>query len=176
MTETRELPVLPLTDDVVLPGMVAPIALDAEAQAAVDAARSAADGELVLVPRVNGAYNADGVVATIEQVGRLPNGEPAAALRGLRRARSALVSPELARRCGYRSLWSTRRRRPITRASWPLRTRQLPCRSCNTAARGSSSTTSRRSVDPSTLSDTAGYASYLDVDKKLWLLGNSERR
>ena len=87
MTETMDLPVLPLVDDVVLPGMVAPITLDGEAQAAVDAARSAADGKLVLVSRVNGAYSADGVVATIEQVGRLPNGEPAAVLRGLRRAR-----------------------------------------------------------------------------------------
>src|SRR4051812_4466994 len=87
MSETKNLPVLPLADEVVLPGMVAPITLDSEAQAAVDAARSAADGKLVLVPRVNGAYNADGVVATIEQVGRLPSGEPAAVLRGLRRAR-----------------------------------------------------------------------------------------
>src|ERR1700756_1329003 len=87
MAETFDLPVLPLSDEVVLPGMVAPLSLDGDAQAAVDAARSAADGKLVLVPRVNGAYNADGVVATIEQVGRLSNGEPAAGLRGLRRAR-----------------------------------------------------------------------------------------
>src|SRR3954466_12294386 len=87
MTETVNLPVLPLADDVVLPGIVAPITLDGEAQAAVDAGRAAAGGNVVLVPRVSGAYNADGVVATIEQVGRLPSGEPAAVLRGLRRAR-----------------------------------------------------------------------------------------
>src|SRR3954454_22302521 len=87
MSETLNLPVLPLADDVVLPGMVAPITLDGEAQAAVDAARSAADGTLVLVPRVSGAYNADGVVATMEQVARLRSGEPAAVLRGLSRAR-----------------------------------------------------------------------------------------
>ena len=60
MTEIMTLPVLPLVDDVVLPGMVAPITLDGEAQAAVDAAQSAADGKLVLVPRINGAYNAHG--------------------------------------------------------------------------------------------------------------------
>src|SRR5436309_9366652 len=65
MTEIMNLPVLPLADDVVLPGMVAPITLDGEAQAAIDAARSASDDTLVLVPRVGGAYNADGVVATI---------------------------------------------------------------------------------------------------------------
>ena len=37
MAETLNLPVLPLPDDVVLPGMVAPVTLDGEAQAAVDA-------------------------------------------------------------------------------------------------------------------------------------------
>jgi ATP-dependent Lon protease len=55
MTDTMTLPVLPLVDDVVLPGMVAPITLDGEAQAAVDAARSAGERKLALVPRVNGA-------------------------------------------------------------------------------------------------------------------------
>ena len=43
MPQTFDLPVLPLADEVVLPGMVAPISLDPEAQAAVDAAQSAAD-------------------------------------------------------------------------------------------------------------------------------------
>ena len=51
MSQTFDLPVLPLTDDVVLPGMVAPITLDPEAQAAVDAAKSAADSRLLLVPQ-----------------------------------------------------------------------------------------------------------------------------
>ena len=79
MAETMNLPVLPLADEVVLPGMVAPIALEGDARSAVDAARSAADSRLVIVPRVSGEYGADGVLATIEQVGRLPNGEPALA-------------------------------------------------------------------------------------------------
>ena len=55
MPQTFDLPVLPLADEVVLPGMVAPITLDPEAQAAVDAAQSAADSRLILVPRVEGA-------------------------------------------------------------------------------------------------------------------------
>src|SRR5450432_4226933 len=87
MPDTFDLPVLPLTDEVVLPGMVAPIALDPEAQAAVDAAQSAAGSRLILVPRVGGAYGAYGLLAVIEQVGRLPNGEPVAVVRGLQRAR-----------------------------------------------------------------------------------------
>ena len=87
MSQTYDLPVLPLADEVVLPGMVAPILLDSEAQAAVDAARSAADSRLLLVPRLEGSYSAYGLLAVIEQVGRLPNGEPAAVVRGLQRAR-----------------------------------------------------------------------------------------
>ena len=43
MTETLKLPVLPLSDSVVLPGMVVPLRLDeAEIQSAVDAAVAAA--------------------------------------------------------------------------------------------------------------------------------------
>src|SRR5665811_1582007 len=86
MSSTFELPVLPLADEVVLPGMVAPITLDPEAQAAVDAAQSAADSRLILVPRIDGALGAHGLLAVIEQVGRLPNGKPAAVVRGLQRA------------------------------------------------------------------------------------------
>ncbi len=103
MSDIRRLPVLSLTDVVVLPGMVVPIELDEPAQAAVDAAQSAhtpdgdsarptADGsagvgELLLAPRLQDRYSAFGVVATIEQVGRLAGGAPAAVLRAGRRAR-----------------------------------------------------------------------------------------
>ena len=81
------LPVLPLTDAVLLPGMVIPVTLDATTQSAVDAARATGDKKLLAVPRVDGEYGSVGVVAAIEQVGRLPSGEPAAVVRGLSRAR-----------------------------------------------------------------------------------------
>src|SRR6266540_6209870 len=86
MSEPVRLPVLPLDDDIVLPGMVVPLDLsDAETRAAVDAARSAADArsagpgirstsgtaELLLVPRTDGHYGGIGTRATIEQLGRL---------------------------------------------------------------------------------------------------------
>ena len=52
------LPLLFVGADVVLPGMVVPLQLDSERQAAVDAARSAATEDAVarvlLVPRVDG--------------------------------------------------------------------------------------------------------------------------
>ncbi|WP_030267977.1 endopeptidase La [Streptomyces sp. NRRL B-24484] len=86
------LPVLPLDDEVVLPGMVVPLDLsDAEVRAAVEAARAAADGpgkpQVLLVPRLDGSYAAVGTLATVEQVGRLADGDPAALVRAVRRVR-----------------------------------------------------------------------------------------
>src|SRR5450631_4044690 len=127
MPKTFDLPVLPLADEVVLPGMVAPITLDPEAQAAVDAAQSAADSRLILVPRIDGAMGAHGLLAVIEQVGRLPNGEPAAVVRGLKRAQiqTGVTGPGAA-------LWVqaapfNETPPPSGRASWRRRTRQLSC-------------------------------------------------
>src|SRR5258705_2392781 len=85
--EKPVLPVLPLSDAVLLPGMVIPVTLDSETQAAVDAARTTGDKTLLAVPRLDGAYGSVGAVAVIERVGRLPSGEPAAVVRGLHRAR-----------------------------------------------------------------------------------------
>ena len=87
MTDNRRLPVLFVSDLVVLPGMVVPVELDEPAQAAVDAARATGEGELLLAPRLDDRYAAFGVVATIEQLGRLPGGGPAAVLRAGGRAR-----------------------------------------------------------------------------------------
>jgi ATP-dependent Lon protease len=81
------LPVLPLAEAVLLPGMVIPVTLDTATQAAVDAARASGDNTLIAVPRLDGAYGAVGTTAVIEKVGRLPSGEPAAVIRGLERAR-----------------------------------------------------------------------------------------
>src|SRR5687767_15941304 len=81
------LPVLPLTDAVLLPGMVIPVTLDTTTQAAIDAARTSPGKKLLAVPRLDGDYGSVGTIATIEKVGRLPTGEPAAVIRGLARAR-----------------------------------------------------------------------------------------
>ena len=111
MALTRTLPVLPLDDAVVLPGMVLPVETAAsDVRAAVDAARAASHGqsnsadrtdpagqtnaagqtnspEVLLVPRLSGQYAAVGTIAVVEQIGRLPGGAPAAVVRGTRRAR-----------------------------------------------------------------------------------------
>ncbi|GAA3704869.1 endopeptidase La [Nonomuraea antimicrobica] len=90
MSESLILPVLPLDDEVVLPGMVVPLDLsDSEVRAAIEAARASGGNKprVLLVPRVDGRYGAIGVQAVIEQVGRLPGGEPAAVVRGVNRVR-----------------------------------------------------------------------------------------
>src|SRR5689334_11828665 len=88
------LPVLPLDDAVVLPGMVVPLDLtDTEVRAAVEAAQSAhaAGGaskpRVLLVPRVDGNYASVGTLGTVEQVGRLSDGDPGAVIRGRARVR-----------------------------------------------------------------------------------------
>src|SRR3954447_8930218 len=174
MSEIFDLPVLPLADDVVLPGMVAPIALDVEAQAAVDAARSAADSRLLLVPRVDGAYGAYGVLAVIEQGGRLPNGEPAAVVRGVRRAHiGAGVSGAGA------ALWvqaTLVEESDITDRTRELATQYKAVVISILQQRDAWQVVDnvQRMNDPSMLSDLAGYAPYLTLDQKLWLLGNAD--
>ncbi|HZC26749.1 MAG TPA: LON peptidase substrate-binding domain-containing protein, partial [Actinopolymorphaceae bacterium] len=99
---TLTLPLLFLADTVVLPGMVVPVELDRERQAAVDAARLAAKDnngdnqgdshdsvplQVLVVPRLDDKYGAVGAVAEIAQIGRLPGGEPAVVLRATGRAR-----------------------------------------------------------------------------------------
>ncbi|WP_320777068.1 endopeptidase La [Streptomyces sp. CRN 30] len=87
------LPVLPLDDEVVLPGMVVPLDLnDADVRAAVEAAQAAARAEpgkprVLLVPRIDGTYASTGVLGTVEQVGRLADGDPGALIRGRGRVR-----------------------------------------------------------------------------------------
>lgn len=87
------LPVLPLDDEVVLPGMVVPLDLsDTDVRAAVEAAQAAARSEggkprVLLVPRIDGTYASTGVLGTVEQVGRLADGDPGALIRGRGRVR-----------------------------------------------------------------------------------------
>ena len=86
MAEITSVPVLFVSDPIVLPGMVVPIALDDAARAAVDAARATESGTLLIAPRLDDRYPSYGVLATIVQVGRIPGGGTAAVVRGERRA------------------------------------------------------------------------------------------
>jgi len=177
------LPVLPLTDTVVLPGMVLPVELDAERQAAVDAARTAAgsgprsgirstdpSARVLLVPRLDGRYGAVGVVAEIAQVGRLPDGRTAAVVRAIQRARvgAGVTGPGAA-------LWVEAT--PVEDPVADARTSDLAAeyKQVLTALlqqRGAWQVVDsiERITDPAELADSAGYASWLDVAHKAELL------
>ena len=90
MSDLLTLPILSTPDLVVLPGMVVPIELDTDSRAVIDAAQAGSNGsagQLLLAPRLADRYPVYGVIAEIEQVGRLPGGAPAAVLRAGRRAK-----------------------------------------------------------------------------------------
>jgi ATP-dependent Lon protease len=174
MTDTLKLPVLPLTDSVVLPGMVVPIRLDQpEPRAAVDAAQNGSEGErrILLVPRPDGHYDASvGTIAVLEQVGRMPTGEPAAVVRGEQRARigSGVTGPGAA-------LWVEAT--PIPDNTVNGRTEELAKEYKALVV----SLLQRRNAwqvidsvqsitDPGQLADTAGWSSWLDTERKLQLL------
>jgi len=90
MAEAKSVPVLFLSESIVLPGMVVPIELDDAARAAIEAARAAASdgpGELLIAPRLEDRYPSYGVLASIVQVGRVAGGSgTAAVVRGNGRA------------------------------------------------------------------------------------------
>src|SRR6476661_5676909 len=181
MSDIRRLPVLSLTDVVVLPGMVVPIELDEPAQAAVDAAKSApstegntADsttsdrsiGEVLLAPRLQDRYSAFGVIATIEQVGRLAGGAPAAVLRAGRRARigTGVTGPGAA-------LWVQAELiddEPITDRAKALAAEYKSLVIANLQKQDAWQVinTVEKMTDPSVLADAAGWAPYLTNEQK----------
>jgi ATP-dependent Lon protease len=186
MTETLKLPVLPLTDTVVLPGMVVPVRLDQpEPRAAVDAAQSGTESpddgtrRVLLVPRPDGhypdgQYAAVGTVAVLEQVGRMPTGERAAVVRGEQRARigTGVTGPGAA-------LWveatpipeppTTGRTSELAKEYKALVVSLLQRRNAWQVIDSVQSIT-----DPSQLADTAGWSSWLDTERKLRLLAEPD--
>src|SRR3954471_14603645 len=168
MAEAKSVPVLFLSDSIVLPGMVVPIELDDAARAAVDAARASASGELLIAPRLEDRYPSYGVLASIVQVGRVAGGSgTAAVVRGNGRAQigagangpgpalwvevTEVATPEAsddikALAAEYKKLLLAMLQR---REAWQI------IDHVNSL------------TDPSALADTSGYASYLsDVQKR----------
>ncbi|HKF92297.1 MAG TPA: endopeptidase La [Acidimicrobiia bacterium] len=173
MNETAErltLPLLPLSTGVVLPQMVVTLALETdEAKAAADAIGD--DGQLLLVPRVDGRYARVGTIARVESVGELPNGVRALVLRGVQRA---VVGVGVA---GTSSgLWveaepvddsgeSTEHARELARdyrAIVGAIAERLGAGRLREALRGV--------TDPGALADTAGWWPDLEAERKLELL------
>src|SRR5947209_6813818 len=83
--DTVTMPMLPLTTGVILPQMVVTVGAETpEAAAAADAAE-AGDGQVILVPRIDGRYARVGTIARIDSAGVLGNGVRALVVQGLRR-------------------------------------------------------------------------------------------
>ncbi|GCE02355.1 endopeptidase La [Embleya hyalina] len=180
---TLTLPVLPLDDVVVLPGMVVPLELDdAETRAAVDAARAAAGrsagpgirseskARVLLVPRDDGQYPAVGTLGVIEQVGRLPGGESVVVVRGESRVRigSGTTGPGAA-------LWVEATRVPDVEADERTLELAREYKALVTTVLGKRG--AWQVVDhvqalesPSDLADNSGYAPYLSLQQKIDVL------
>ncbi|MBO0852006.1 MAG: LON peptidase substrate-binding domain-containing protein, partial [Pseudonocardia sp.] len=183
MNDTLKLPVLPLTDSVVLPGMVVPIRLDQpEPRAAVDAAQTGvespdgagAERRVLLVPRPEGQYSAVGTVAVLVQVGRMPTGEPAAVVRGEQRARigSGVTGPGAALWVEATPLPDT----PVTGRAEEL-AKEYKALVIGILQRRNAwqvIDSVEQITDPGQLADTAGWASYLETERKLQLLAEPD--
>ncbi|MGV9821236.1 endopeptidase La [Nocardia xishanensis] len=150
--------------------MVVPIELDESAQAAIDAARAGKTEAVLLAPRLAEGYASYGVVATIEQVGRMRGGAPAAVLKAERRAKigHGVTGPGAA-------LWVEAE--PVETPAPDGRTKELAAEYKKLVV----SVLQRREAwqiidavnqltDPSAIADTAGYAPYLTADQKRELL------
>ncbi|WP_205473798.1 endopeptidase La [Nocardioides sp. SYSU D00038] len=168
MSVTR-LPVLFVSDLVVLPGMVVPIALDEAAQAAVDAARAGSDSRLLVAPRLEDRYASFGVVATIDRVGRFSGGGKAAVLNAGERARigSGVTGPGAA-------LWvevETVDDEPTERAhELAEEYKRLVVALLQRREAWQVIDTVNRMADPGQLADAAGYAPWLGDEQKRQLL------
>ncbi|MDT4922000.1 MAG: ATP-dependent Lon protease, partial [Pseudonocardiales bacterium] len=170
MSDVLTLPILSLPDLVVLPGMVVPVELDGDARAVIDAARAGSDGQLLLAPRLADRYPTYGVLAEIEQVGRLPGGSPAAVLRAGARAKlgSGVPGPGAA-------LWVEAQPvedEPVTDAVRELATEYKGVVVAILQSRNAWQVidTVQKISDPSELADMAGYAPYISDEQKRELL------
>jgi ATP-dependent Lon protease len=167
MSENIAVPVLFVSEPIVLPGMVVPIELDDAARTAVDAAQASESGKLLIAPRLDDRYPTYGVIASIVQVGRVPGGGAAAVIRGEKRAHigSGTTGPGAA-------LWvlvEEATEAEITDETKALGAeyKKLLLAMLQRREAWQIVDVVNKITDPSALADTAGYASYLtDVQKR----------
>ena len=167
MSEAIAVPVLFVSDPIVLPGMVVPIALDDAARAAVDAAQASESGKLLIAPRLDDRYPTYGVLASIVQVGRIDGGSAAVVIRGERRAHigSGTTGPGAALWVEVTEVADT----DPTDDTKALATeyKKLLLAMLQRREAWQIVDVVNKITDPSDLADTAGYASYLsDVEKR----------
>jgi ATP-dependent Lon protease len=187
MSETLTLPVLPLDDEVVLPGMVVPIELtDTEIRGAIDAARNKGLGrgpgirseekaQVLLVPRLGErGLAAVGTLAVIEQLGRLPSGEPGAVVRGVSRMKigSGTTGPGAALWVEGTVVEETGHGGRATELAKEYKA--LVAGVLGKRGLWQMIDAFEQLDDPSAIADRAGYASYLTAEQKLTVLETAD--
>jgi ATP-dependent Lon protease len=169
--DIQALPLLPLTTGVVLPGMVVTLTIESdEARAAIGAAAEGDDGLLLTVPRIEARYARVGVVAKIEDVGRLRNGVEAIVIRGLWRATVGLGVPGTGE-----ATWvqiESAPEEPTSERAGELAKEYRGAVEAITDARGVPAVADflRGVTDPGQLADTSGYSPDLSFDQKVDVL------
>jgi ATP-dependent Lon protease len=168
--DIQALPLLPLTTGVVLPGMVVTLTIESdEARAALGATAEGDDALLLTVPRIEGRYARVGVVAKIEDVGRMRNGVEAVVIRGLRRATVGLGVPGTGE-----ATWVQIEpaEEPVTDRARELATEYRGAIEAITDARGVPAVAEflRGVTDPGQLADTSGYSPDLSFEQKVEVL------
>ncbi|HVK28920.1 MAG TPA: endopeptidase La [Nocardioides sp.] len=182
MSNPINLPVLFLSDVVVLPGMVVRVELDEPARAAIDAARAVSresgetDGiiRVLVAPRLEDRYASYGVVASVEKVGRFAGGEPAAVLKAGDRARigSGVTGPGAALWVEVEPVDPDVVDDEVRALAEDYRKLVVGLLQRREAWQVADQVT--RIEDPAALADTAGYAPYLSDDRKRQLLETPE--
>jgi ATP-dependent Lon protease len=174
MSEPITVPVLFVSDQVVLPSMVVPIALDDAARAAVEAARGTDSGKLLIAPRLDDRYPTYGVIASIVQVGRIPGGGTAAVVKGENRAHigAGASGPGAALWVEVTEVTDT----DVDEATQALAAeyKKLLLAILQRREAWQIVDVVNQLTDPSALADTAGYASYLTSEQKRQLLETPE--
>ncbi len=170
MSDVLTLPLLSTSELVVLPGMVVPIELEGDARAVVDAARASSDGQLVLAPRLADRYPVYGVIAEIEQLGRLPGGSPAAVLRAGGRVRlgSGVPGPGVALWVEVEPVEAEDATPHVRELADQYRAVVVAILTRRNAWQVIDSV--QKITDPSDLADLAGWAPYLSAEQKRELL------
>jgi ATP-dependent Lon protease len=190
MSETVTLPVLPLDDEVVLPAMVVPLSLsEDEVRAAIDTARTTAGSpglgafpdakpddkpRVLIVPRLDGKYAAVGTLAVIEQMGRLPGGDPGAVVRGVARVRIGTGTSG-----SGKALWvegTVIEDTGLGDRADDLAKEYKALVIAVLEKRGAWQVVDmiRQIEDPSVMADRSGYASYLDAEQKVRILETAD--
>ena len=186
MSETLTLPVLPVDDEVVLPGMVVPLETSQpEVGAAIDAARmpsrqvpgmrSETKARVLLVPRLADRGLAGvGTLAVVEQVGRLPGGQPGAVVRGTARVKigSGTTGPGAALWVEGTVIEETNQGPQADELAQQYKT--LITSMLQQRGAWQVIDAIQQLTDASAIADRAGYSSYLSTVQKLQLLETAD--